>query len=127
VRFFREWLNKLVSAYHTHATFVFVYIEEAHATNEWPMPGINDSVCQHTTLQERLAAARKLTNAFEFDPHIHFVLDDMNNSYNITYASWPFRYYIIDGGNVVRKEMPVGDTVSLKELEAWLVDTFGKV
>jgi hypothetical protein len=127
VRYFRSWLNQLVAAYHEHATFVFVYIMEAHAVDEWPLFCINDSLQQHTTLEERLAGAQKLTAEFPFDPRIHMVLDDMSDSYNSTYSSWPFRYYVVDEGVVRLKEMPVGDTVSLKELEAWLMRKFGRM
>lgn len=99
---------------------------EAHAIDEWPMPGINDTMKQHVTLQERYTAAQTLTSNFPFDDHIHFVIDDMNNSYNTIYSSWPFRYYIIDDGLVQLKEMPVGDSISLKALEGWLISVFGK-
>lgn len=120
MRYLLDGLNRLVDTYHPHVTFVFVYIMEAHATNEWPYPGINDKFPQHTTLLERAVAAKHMLSSFHFHPEIHFVMDDMSNSYNTVYASWPFRYYIHESGRVVLKEMPVGDTVSLHALEEWL-------
>ena len=115
-------LNKLADKYHKAVTFVFVYIEEAHAVDEWPFPGINEFLEQHRTMQDRLTAAKCLLNEFPFSEHIHVVLDDMENSYNRVYSSWPFRYYIVDGDRVVLKEMPQGDTLSLVALTNWLGD-----
>lgn len=113
-----------MDTYCKSVNFVFVYIEEAHAVDEWPMPLINESVSQHKTIQERLNAAKKLVNSFEFHPEIHIVLDTINNDYNRTYSSWPFRYYVIVNNMVELKAMPVDDTMTLESLVDWLQRTF---
>jgi len=37
--------------------FALVYIMEAHALDEWPILDTKRGLCQHTTLDERAAAA----------------------------------------------------------------------
>lgn len=111
------------------ARFVFVYIQEAHATDEWPFPGINDTVKQHRNMEDRLASARLLQSSFPMHPAMHVVLDSQDNTFNKTFPSWPFRYYVIDSGGIVRvKAMPEGensDCASLNQLVDWLKGRYG--
>jgi len=104
----------------TKAKFVFVYILEAHATDEWPIACINDVLPQHKSLQDRANAARIFQESYPLQENIELLLDNVHNDFNATYASWPFRYWIIHQGRVEVKSMPENDAVSLKQLYSYL-------
>jgi hypothetical protein len=121
VRAFLPALNEMIETYKAAVTFVFVYIEEAHAIDEWPMPSINNFIPQHKTLEDRYAAAGILTTSFEVHKDCTLFLDNINNDYNRLLPSWPFRYYVVKNGVFQLKTMPVdGDKVKLDELQFWL-------
>eukprot|EP01023_Acetabularia_acetabulum_P061788 TRINITY_DN75152_c0_g1_i1.p2 TRINITY_DN75152_c0_g1~~TRINITY_DN75152_c0_g1_i1.p2 ORF type:complete len:109 (-),score=5.61 TRINITY_DN75152_c0_g1_i1:9-335(-) len=71
-----------------------IYIREAHASVEWPLGNII-SVEQHKTLQDRIIAAKELTNELGFK--ITTVVDAMDNNFNKSFQAWPERYYIFSG------------------------------
>jgi len=118
-------INALVEKYHFVARFAFVYILEAHAHDEWPVPCECTDVAQHKTLQDRALAASLLVNEYPLHPKLNLLLDNIQNEFNNTYASWPFRYWIIRNGKVELKLMPEGDQTSMKPLEDWLRSHFG--
>eukprot|EP01093_Parvamoeba_rugata_P008432 TRINITY_DN24003_c0_g1_i1.p2 TRINITY_DN24003_c0_g1~~TRINITY_DN24003_c0_g1_i1.p2 ORF type:complete len:123 (-),score=5.64 TRINITY_DN24003_c0_g1_i1:71-439(-) len=78
--------------------FVTVYIREAHAADEWPL---GDIVCikQHTSIEERIAAAQQLRDSGYTLP---LVVDSMENQVESSYAAWPERYVVIGGDGDVR-------------------------
>ncbi len=104
---------------------LFVYIMEAHGRDEWYVSSINDDVDQHKTIEDRLAAAKVLLERYPLHEGIRFVLDNMDNDFNATYSSWPFRYWIIDERQTIAlKAMPKGDQVDLDSLIVWLENRF---
>ena len=127
MREFLPQLNELIETYKASVTFVFVYIEEAHAIDEWPNPSVNSTVTQHKTIHDRLSAAKLFRSSFEIHKDCKIVLDNMNNDYNRILPSWPFRFYVIDKGLVLLKTMPEGiesDEVSLDQLIDWFEHSF---
>mmetsp|Transcript_39407 Transcript_39407/g.68288 ORF Transcript_39407/g.68288 Transcript_39407/m.68288 type:complete len:123 (-) Transcript_39407:52-420(-) len=118
-------INALVEKYHFVAQFAFVYILEAHAQDEWPVPCECTDVKQHQTMQDRAQAAHLLVKEYPLHPKLNLLLDNIQNEFNNTYASWPFRYWIIRNGRVELKLMPEGDQTSMKPLEDWLYAHFG--
>lgn len=118
-------MNRLCEIYHTNATFVFVYILEAHATDEWPISGVNVDITQHKTMRDRFEAAKRFIQDFPLHHEMLLVLDNCDNDFNETYPSWPFRWWVIgNGGRIALKAMPTGtgNKIDLVELEHWLVD-----
>ena len=95
-------LKNLKTSFEAHATFLFVYIAEAHATNEWPV-GDNlitgRTVLQPTTLAERNAEAQHFVEYFDLDWPVA-VDDPSENAFLKAYAPWPTRYYIIVDGTM---------------------------
>ncbi len=79
------------------ADFVFVYILEAHATDEWFITGNPVTVAQHKTLSERIIAAKRL-----YDMRVPFLVtvDKMSNHGCVKYAAWPERIYVILDGEI---------------------------
>ena len=121
-------LNGLARSYRDSVQFVFVYILEAHAADEWPIAGVNDSVRQHVSLEDRTLAAQQLLDVCAFDENIRLMLDNMSNAFNATYSSWPTRYWIVDAeGRIAVKMMPdpVDNTISLHRLCSWLSQHVG--
>jgi hypothetical protein len=120
--------------------FVFVYILEAHAVDEWPMLAVNESIKQHKSIEERHRAAciflnevgvdllpvmdsdeiNTETNSLKYD----FVLDNNYNDFNMNLFSWPTRYWVIGmDGRVAVKGMPEkhdASAFSLTALSVWL-------
>ena len=115
-----DQINSLVDAYHHRAQFAFVYIMEAHAIDEWPVPCNNEDIRQHQSLTDRAAAARRLMAEFPLHPCVHLVLDNEQDEFNCTYSSWPFRYWVVVDGVIELKLMPVVDKVSMDPLVGWL-------
>eukprot|EP00029_Vermamoeba_vermiformis_P006922 TRINITY_DN2848_c0_g1_i3.p2 TRINITY_DN2848_c0_g1~~TRINITY_DN2848_c0_g1_i3.p2 ORF type:complete len:134 (-),score=42.50 TRINITY_DN2848_c0_g1_i3:66-467(-) len=85
-------MNQLQMKYQGKAHFVYVYIEEAHADDEWPL-STTFCIKQHKTIEERLTAANMLVN--EFGSTIPVLVDSMANEFNTKYAVWPERFFIV--------------------------------
>lgn len=105
---------------------MFVYTMEAHATDEWPISGVNDHLSQHKTIEQRAAAAEFFRSQYPIDESIVFMLDNMGNDFNTLYSSWPTRYWIYEGGKVAMKMTPdhTDNTMSLVGLQKWLSDKY---
>jgi len=99
--------------------FVGVYIEEAHAVDEWPISEAPRDIRQHQSLKERLAACNHLLSENEswLGEEFSFYLDSMDNSFNIRYRSWPFRFWIVSKDRVLFKAMPTNSSYDLRDLE----------
>lgn len=112
------------------ASFMTIYIAEAHANDEWWLPDSPEAhvggkayIGQHKTMEERLEAARKLINdhSLEFD----VVCDSMNNDIYEFYDAWPERLFIIEKGIVVYKGGPGPFEYKLAEVKDWLIERYG--
>mmetsp|Transcript_26997 Transcript_26997/g.45534 ORF Transcript_26997/g.45534 Transcript_26997/m.45534 type:complete len:123 (+) Transcript_26997:1513-1881(+) len=113
-------LRTLVETYHAQVVFAFVYILEAHAVDEWPVPCNNKDIKQHRSLLDRAAAARRMMAELSLPAEVKLLLDSEQNEFNSTYSSWPFRYWIIHRGVLQCKMMPEADLVSMEALDTWL-------
>jgi hypothetical protein len=99
---------------------------EAHASDEWPIGNLPEGVVlnQHTSTEDRLAAAHMFQKNNNLHPEIRLLVDPIDNSFNQTYQSWPTRAWVINAdGNVSYKSMPgdgSGSCVNLTELSTAL-------
>jgi len=94
-----------------HVQFLGVYIQEAHAQDEWPISssranGDRGKVCieQPKSTQERCAVARQFQQDFSFS--IPMVVDTVANEFDAAFAPWPLRFYVFSGGKVKYIAMP---------------------
>lgn len=115
-------MKQLHKQYGDRATFLTLYIKEAHPSDEWQMT-VNEKqgVCytQPRTLQQRVAIARDFVQRSAYD--IPLVVDGMDNSANQAYAGWPERLYIIDERGVIAyKGKPGPFGYHPEEVAAWL-------
>lgn len=78
---------------------IFVYINEAHAMDEWPIR-TKSQLCikQHQTLQDRCVVAKSLIHDYSFEIPVY--VDTMENLFQTTYAAWPLRAYIFQEQNI---------------------------
>lgn len=91
---------------------MFIYIEEAHAADEWPI-GSATVERQARTVAERRAAADRLGLSDRWSLYV----DSMDNSFAAAYSPWPFRYYLLDAERRARIiAEPIGAALPLGEL-----------
>jgi type I thyroxine 5'-deiodinase len=79
------------------ATSYLIYIAEAHAVDEWQVEANeaeNIFLTQHTSFQERLAAAQLCADNLEL--RIPTLVDGMDNAAFEAFSAWPERIYIVD-------------------------------
>ncbi|CAF1369777.1 unnamed protein product [Rotaria sp. Silwood1] len=81
--------------YQDHVDMITIYIEEAHAVDEWP---IGSRICyvQPKTDEDRISIAYDFIKATNY--HIPLLIDPVsnNNPFSQVYSPWPIRFYIID-------------------------------
>ena len=98
--------------------FVFVYILEAHACDEWPVGNRTIQLEQHKTIASKIAAAKLLQDKYPINCHV--VVDSEEDTFVNVFCSWPFRFWIVHNNKVQLKCMPDGHNVNINTLETWL-------
>jgi len=100
--------------------FLVIYIAEAHARDQWPAGKTISCVDQPTTIERRLENAQECKKNFKFEMPI--LVDNMENTFHLTYGSWPFRFYIIYDGKLALKAELDKETFcyDTDELDQWL-------
>jgi thiol-disulfide isomerase/thioredoxin len=90
-------VEKLHERYKDRATFLMVYVREAHPTDGWSMES-NDRVGvtlrQPRSYVERVAVAQKCVKALDFG--FPMLVDTMNDAVGARYSGMPGRLYLID-------------------------------
>ena len=76
--------------------FAAVYIQEAHAQDEWPISEAPREFRQHRGIGERVEAARAFIQDYYVAPQVVWYCDMMTNAFNEKYASWPFRFWVLE-------------------------------
>ena len=98
-------MEDLSKKYSDVADFVYVYIKEAHADDEWQVEKNkvgNVVFNQPQTFEERLILAEAFQEAMGTKTTI--LVDDIGNTANAAYAAWPERIYVLDpSGKIIYK------------------------
>jgi hypothetical protein len=85
-----------------------VYIAEAHSTDGWQLQSNLDEdvlLAQHTTLDERFAAAREGVRRLSLTMPV--LVDGMDDAVSNVFAAWPERIYVVGSdGRIVFKGGP---------------------
>lgn len=82
---------------------IFVYLEEAHSIDSWPLTSGEDAPRSHRNNYERLVAAEAFLSEYpEFASLVQdrWYLDNMENSLAIQNGLWPERYLLLEGSHV---------------------------
>jgi len=97
------------------ADFAYVYVEEAHASDEWPLGDV-ESFAQPRTMDERLALARRFAEEYAApagalfgDAPIPVYVDTMANELERRYAVWPERLFVLEDGQVAYVSQPCNE------------------
>ena len=117
--------------------FIFVYIAEAHACDEWPIAQLGaGEIARHITLEQRRAAALQLqASPYALREPWEVTLDTLGESatadidgahgsdadaFDRVFASWPFRFWVLVDGRIALKPQPHDASYDIGELERWL-------
>lgn len=74
---------------------VIVYIREAHAHDVWPIgDAVSQSVQTPGSDKERCALAQRMCEELGMDLPLY--VDPVEDSFEAHFASWPFRFYVLD-------------------------------
>jgi thiol-disulfide isomerase/thioredoxin len=99
---------KLYKDYQDRVAFYFVYIEEAHAHDVWPLiSNARESIVYGTARDagERTSVASVCEKALKIEFPI--LVDDMKNGVADVYTAWPTRLYVVDtDGKIAYKSRP---------------------
>ena len=102
-------MNELFRKYKDRASFHFVYIEEAHASDAWQMAvNVEDKV---VFANPRTLAARGEVGATcvkDLKVELPMVVDDIDNRTERAYTAWPDRLYVIDASGRVAYKSDAG-------------------
>jgi hypothetical protein len=97
---FRSFYPDVEAVYHRHkeqATFLMVYVREAHPADGWKMASnqkVGVEVKQPTNLDERCAVANQFCQRLK--PAIPVVVDEISDPVGNAYSGMPARLYVID-------------------------------
>jgi hypothetical protein len=112
----------MYQTYRDRAGFLFVYVREAHPSDEWQMPGNEKEgvvFAQPKTSEARHDVARQCCSKLSMT--MPCVVDTIDNHVDELYAAWPERIYIVGkDGHIACAggQGPFG--FKPEEAEAWL-------
>lgn len=119
-------MQDLYRQYRDRASFLTIYVKEAHPTDEWQMDSNEEEgVCypQPVTLDDRVAIARDFVESCAYE--IPIAIDPPDNPANELYAGWPERFYIVDETGTIAYKGKTGPFGYYpEEVAAWLVKRF---
>jgi thiol-disulfide isomerase/thioredoxin len=101
-------LNEVYEEYADRFAFYFVYIEEAHASNVWPLvSNAKEKIVHatHTDMAERIGVANTCAQSMKI--RFPMLVDDMGDSVDRAYTAWPTRIYVVGtDGKIAYKGRP---------------------
>ena len=120
-------VQKLYERYKDRATFVMVYVREAHPKDGWVMSSneaIGLSIAQPRTYEERVGVAEKCVGKLKFGMPV--LVDSIDDKVGGRYSGMPSRLYLIDSeGKVAFKNGrgPFGfKTAELESALIWMLN-----
>jgi hypothetical protein len=113
---------------------MFVYIEEAHALDEWPISSGRFNrgrgpvhVSQPKSAEERIQVARTFLGNYDLGETLEesskmvVVVDDpAHNAFEKAYAPWPLRLFVIVNGKMEWIAQPKDCSYDVSLLREWL-------
>ncbi len=114
--------------YKDRAAFLFVYIREAHPSDEWQMESNEKEgvvFAQPKTSDERKAVASSCSKSLKLSMPV--LVDEIDNRVDNAYAGWPERLFVVDKDGKVAyagEQGPWGFKPA--EVRQWLRDNVEK-
>uniref|UniRef100_A0A668SF78 Iodothyronine deiodinase n=1 Tax=Oreochromis aureus TaxID=47969 RepID=A0A668SF78_OREAU len=121
--------GSLVEDFSDVADFLLVYIDEAHPSDGWvapPMGSCSFSFRKHQNLEERMGAARQLTEHFSLPPQCQLVADCMDNNANVAYGVSNERVCIVQQKKIAYLGGKGPFFYNLKDVRQWLEQSYGR-
>uniref|UniRef100_A0A8C5K7T8 Iodothyronine deiodinase n=1 Tax=Jaculus jaculus TaxID=51337 RepID=A0A8C5K7T8_JACJA len=121
--------SQLVEEFSSVADFLLVYIDEAHPSDGWAVPGdspLSFEVKKHRNQEDRCAAAQQLLERFSLPPQCRVVADRMDNNANVAYGVAFERVCIVQRQKIVYLGGKGPFCYNLQEVRSWLEKNFGK-
>ena len=75
--------------------WLVVYIQEAHASDEWPVGDLTSVTTQPKSLSHRRELARTAHEDL-LGGSVEVLVDDMDNTFQDAMACWPIRMFVLD-------------------------------
>lgn len=126
-------LQSIVDASKSHIGWKFIYIAEAHATDEWPIQSARGSVDgeisnpQTRTSSDRLKLAMETRKKYlgdrwecYIDPPEGEEITEEGGPFMQIYKPWPLRVYGFVGKHLEFISEPKGGELDLTEIRGWL-------
>jgi len=85
-------LQNVYEKFQTNVDFYWIYISEAHATDD-ARPSKTVKIKEHTTLEERISVAKQ--SATDLKLSLPLYVDDMKNTVATAYSAHPDRLFVI--------------------------------
>lgn len=111
------------------ADFLLVYIDEAHPSDGWAVPGdssLSFEVKKHRNQEDRCAAAHQLLEHFSLPPQCRVVADRMDNNANVAYGVAFERVCIVQRQKIAYLGGKGPFYYNLQEVRRWLEKNFSK-
>ncbi len=121
--------RRMVEEFSDVADFLLVYIDEAHPSDGWaapPMDNFSFEVRKHRNLEERMFAARTLLEHFSLPPQCQLVADCMDNNANAAYGVAYERVCIVQKKKIAYLGGKGPFFYNLKNVRHWLEKSYGK-
>ncbi|MCA9036748.1 MAG: deiodinase family protein [Planctomycetaceae bacterium] len=90
-------VERVVSRHRDDASFLMIYVREAHPANGWAMKSNQKAgieILQPVTLEQRVDVAQQCSKMLE--PTIPLLVDDVDDRTGHAYSGMPARLYVID-------------------------------
>lgn len=117
-----EHYIELFKQYGDRVEFLTIYIAEAHPSDRWALPDLNDSlgICYRVPrkIENKIYIAKDFIRHFNYP--IPLYVDSMQDDTMTTYSAYPERLYLIKDGKIVYKGGPGPYCYCLEELEEYL-------
>uniref|UniRef100_A0A8C1ZYE6 Iodothyronine deiodinase n=1 Tax=Cyprinus carpio TaxID=7962 RepID=A0A8C1ZYE6_CYPCA len=121
--------RRMVEEFSDVADFLLVYIDEAHPSDGWaapPMENFSFEVRKHRNLEERMFAAQKLLEHFSLPPQCQLVADCMDNNANVAYGVAYERVCIVQKNTIAYLGGKGPFFYNLKDVRHWLEKSYGQ-
>jgi hypothetical protein len=120
-------INEIIDKSPSCISWTLVYILEAHTTNHWPA-GLDIDIKQHESMKDRLECVELLKTKYTMHPRMDICCDYIDDNFNKTYPSWPYRYWIIDSKEktLLLKTLPENNYFTVNQLETWVSNLINK-
>eukprot|EP00484_Ammonia_sp_Unknown_P030907 CAMPEP_0197024842 /NCGR_PEP_ID=MMETSP1384-20130603/5325_1 /TAXON_ID=29189 /ORGANISM="Ammonia sp." /LENGTH=135 /DNA_ID=CAMNT_0042453299 /DNA_START=184 /DNA_END=591 /DNA_ORIENTATION=- len=102
---------QLYSKYHAICNFVVIYIQEAHAVDEWKDDENKVELLQHQSMQDKIKACEQLIEIWKAEVEgvdkaidegkLKIVCDEFDGRVEQAFNAYPERLYILDKDNKV--------------------------